>query len=64
MRRLISIGYAWITIGWLLFGGAPSLLIASIALLIKAMVVPFTGHTVGHFTKNRAQSLFGKSFCY
>lgn len=37
MRRLVSVGYAWITIGWFLFGFSPTLLIASFALLIKAM---------------------------
>lgn len=37
MRRLVIVGYIWISIGWLLFGMAPSLLIASLALMVKAM---------------------------
>jgi MFS family permease len=37
MRRLISIGYVWITLGWLLLGGAPTLLAATVAVLVKAM---------------------------
>jgi predicted MFS family arabinose efflux permease len=37
MRRYVSIGYACITLGWFLFGGAPSLFIAALGLLVKAM---------------------------
>lgn len=37
MRRLILIGYAFICAGWFLFGGAPTLLLAAGALIIKAM---------------------------
>jgi MFS family permease len=37
MRRLIVIGYACITFGWFLFSGAPTLLLAALALLVKAM---------------------------
>jgi MFS family permease len=37
MRRLITVGYAAIVIGWFLFGAAPSLLLVAVAILIKAM---------------------------
>jgi MFS family permease len=37
MRRLILIGYGFITVGWLAFGGAPTLVLAAAAILIKAM---------------------------
>ncbi len=37
MRRYISLGYACITLGWFVFGGAPSLFIAAFGLLVKAM---------------------------
>jgi MFS family permease len=37
MRRLIIVGFALITIGWLLFGTAGSLWLAAFALFIKAM---------------------------
>jgi predicted MFS family arabinose efflux permease len=37
MRRLIIIGYACISLGWFLFSGAPTLLLAALALTIKAM---------------------------
>lgn len=37
MRRLIVVGYTLITVGWLLFGGAPSLILAAVALSVKAM---------------------------
>lgn len=37
MRRLIIIGYAWISLGWLLFGAAPTLPLATLALAVKAM---------------------------
>ncbi|MBX3083823.1 MAG: MFS transporter [Anaerolineae bacterium] len=37
MRRLVAIGYVWITLGMFLFGVAPSLLIASAAVFLRAM---------------------------
>ena len=37
MRRLISIGFAWAVIGWLVMGGASSLLIVCVALALRAM---------------------------
>ncbi len=37
MRRYVSLGYACITLGWFLFGGAPSLFLAAFGLLVKAM---------------------------
>jgi MFS family permease len=37
MRRLIAVGYGLITIGLFLFGNAPTLAIASVALFIRAM---------------------------
>jgi predicted MFS family arabinose efflux permease len=37
MRRLIIIGYVFITVGWFLFGGAPILLVAALATIVKAM---------------------------
>ncbi|MEP6985880.1 MAG: MFS transporter [Chloroflexota bacterium] len=37
MRRYISIGYVCITLGWFFFGGAPTLFIAALGLLVKAM---------------------------
>src|SRR5258705_11022535 len=37
MGRYVSLGYACITLGWFLFGGAPSLFIAALGLLVKAM---------------------------
>ncbi len=37
MRRYISLGYACITLGWFVFGGAPNLFIAAFGLLVKAM---------------------------
>lgn len=37
MRRLVIIGFAWVTVGWLMFGFAPTLLLASLALIVRAM---------------------------
>ncbi len=37
MRRLIIVGYAWITVGWLLFGLAGSLAFAAFGLGVKAL---------------------------
>jgi predicted MFS family arabinose efflux permease len=37
MRRLIIIGYAFISLGWLLFGSAPTFALAALALVVKAM---------------------------
>ncbi len=37
MRRYISLGYACITLGWFLFGGAPTLFLATLGILVKAM---------------------------
>jgi MFS family permease len=37
MRRLIIIGYVFVSVGWFLLGGAPILLIAAMATVVKAM---------------------------
>jgi MFS family permease len=37
MRRLIVVAYLLIAVGWFLFGAAPTLLLASLALIVKAM---------------------------
>jgi MFS family permease len=37
MRRLVILGYAWVTLGWFLFGSAPTLFIAALALVVRAM---------------------------
>lgn len=37
MRRLIIVGYTWIVIGWFIFGSASTLLMVSLALVIRAM---------------------------
>lgn len=37
MRRLIIVGYAFITVAWLIFGSAPVLAIAALALFVRAM---------------------------
>ncbi|MCC7450952.1 MAG: MFS transporter [Anaerolineae bacterium] len=37
MRQLIIVGYACIAFGWFLFGGAPTLLFAGLALMVKAI---------------------------
>ena len=37
MRRLIIIGYIFVSIGWFLIGGAPVLVIAALATVVKAM---------------------------
>ena len=37
MRRLIVVGYACISFGWLLFSGAPTLFLVALALVVKAM---------------------------
>jgi hypothetical protein len=37
MRRLVIVGYVWVTLGWFLFGSAPTLLIAALALVVRAM---------------------------
>jgi hypothetical protein len=37
MRRLVIVGYIWVTLGWFLFGSAPTLLIAALALVVRAM---------------------------
>jgi len=37
MRRLIIAGYAAITLGWLILGGAPTLAVASLAIIVKAI---------------------------
>jgi len=36
MRRLMIVSFAWVTVGWLLFGLAPSLLVAALALMVRA----------------------------
>lgn len=37
MRRLIIVGYGLIVVGWLAFAAAPSLLLAGLAMLVKAI---------------------------
>jgi len=37
LRRLIAVGFIWVTLGWLLFGLAPSLELAALALVLRAM---------------------------
>ncbi|MBZ0285017.1 MAG: MFS transporter [Anaerolineae bacterium] len=37
MRRLVIASFACVTVGWLLFGFAPTLLLASLALIVRAM---------------------------
>jgi MFS family permease len=37
MRRFITVGYACLTVGWFVFAGAPSLLVAALGILVKAM---------------------------
>jgi MFS family permease len=37
MHWLILVGYAWMTLGWFLFSGASSLMLVSLALLVRAM---------------------------
>jgi predicted MFS family arabinose efflux permease len=37
MRRLVIIGYIWVTLGWFLLGSASTLLIAALALVVRAM---------------------------
>jgi MFS family permease len=37
MRRLMIIGFIWVTLGWLLLGVAPSLWLAALALVVRAM---------------------------
>ncbi len=37
MRRLMIIGFVWVTIGWILLGLAPSLWFAALALIVRAM---------------------------
>ncbi|MBI1278157.1 MAG: MFS transporter [Anaerolineaceae bacterium] len=37
MRRLMIIGFAWVTLGWFLLGLAPSLWFAALALVVRAM---------------------------
>jgi hypothetical protein len=37
MRRLIIIGYAFVSAGWFLLGGSPLLVFAALAIAIKAM---------------------------
>lgn len=37
MRRLVLVGYAMMTIAWVMLGAAPTLLIAAAAVLLKAM---------------------------
>lgn len=36
MRRLMIVSFTWVTVGWLLFGLAPSLFIAALALMVRA----------------------------
>jgi MFS family permease len=37
MRRLMLIGFVWVTLGWILLGLAPSLWFAALALIVRAM---------------------------
>jgi MFS family permease len=37
MRRLMIISFIWVTVGWLLLGFAPSLWLAALALILRAM---------------------------
>ncbi len=37
MRRLMIVGFMWVTIGWILLGLAPSLWFAALALIVRAM---------------------------
>jgi|FLYN01.1.fsa_nt_gi MFS family permease len=37
MRRLVIAGYILVTIGWFLFGSAPTLVVAALALVVRAM---------------------------
>lgn len=37
MRRLMIIGFVWVTVGWFLLGSAPSLWFTAFALIIRAM---------------------------
>jgi predicted MFS family arabinose efflux permease len=37
MRSLVSIGYLWIVFGWIIFGGAPTLFVAALGIILKAM---------------------------
>ena len=37
MRRLIGVGFFWVVLGWLALGGASSLLIVCLALMMRAM---------------------------
>jgi MFS family permease len=37
MRRLMLIGFVWVTLGWLLLGLAPSLWFVALALIVRAM---------------------------
>jgi MFS family permease len=37
MRRLMIIGFVWVTLGWVLLGLAPSLWFAALALVVRAM---------------------------
>lgn len=37
MRRLMIVGFVWVTLGWILLGLAPSLWFAALALIVRAM---------------------------
>ncbi len=37
MRRLVILGYASVTLGWLLLGGSPTLAVAALAIIVKAI---------------------------
>lgn len=37
LRRLLVLGFIWVTLGWLFFGLAPSLELAALALILRAM---------------------------
>lgn len=37
LRRLVIVGFVWVTLGWFLFGAAPTLELAVLALIVRAM---------------------------
>ncbi len=37
LRRLVIVGFVWVTLGWFFFGAAPTLELAVLALIVRAM---------------------------
>lgn len=37
MRRLVAVGFAWMTLGWLVFGGAQVMPVVAFAMLVRGM---------------------------